>query len=226
MTHARATDSSTALWLPLWIAVGAAAAMVGIDQLLKPPDLALTREHGGLEMASAFLYLWAAAVWVRLHGGRGLRRDWQVPLLLLMMGGRELDLDKSLTSVGLLKSRLYLSAEAPVWERLLGVVVLALLAVALVRLARRQGRGFLARLRSGSGPEVAVLGGLLLAAFAKTVDGLGRKLQGFGIELGAGTARQVGTAEEVLELFVPLLFLAAVLLGARRRRGPAPAEGP
>lgn len=197
MTYTEAADTSVRIWLPLWTALAAAAAMIGIDLLTKAPDLKLTREHGGVELASGLLYLWAAVVWVALHGRRELLRNWQIPTVLLMMGGREFDLDKLFTSVGVLKSKLYLTAQAPVWERLLGVAVLAFTLAVLIRLTRHQGRAFLDGLRRGAAAEVALLAGLLLAIFAKTIDGLGRKLQGFGIKLDAATGAWFGSVEEV-----------------------------
>lgn len=218
MSSADVTSPSTGLWRPLGIALTLILATVGIDLLTLPPGAKLTREHGGLELASALLYLWAAAVWMARQGWQGLARDWQVPAVLLMMSGREFDIDKSLTSVGLLKSDLYLTAEAPVWERLLGVVVLTFAVVTLVRLARRQGRGFLAGVRRGAPAQLAVLTGLLVAVLAKTVDGLGRKLQSFGIALDPAMGAWIGSAEEVIELFVPLLFLAAIVQAARGPR--------
>lgn len=217
MSNTGATSSSAGLW-PLWIALAAVAAIVGIDLISKPPDVRLIREHRGVELASALLYLWTAAVWIALHGRRELVRKWQIPAVLLMMGAREFDLDKSLTSVGLLKSNLYLTAQAPIWERLLAVAVLALTVTVLVRLARHQGRSFLIGLRRGAMVDVAVLTGILLAIFAKTIDGLGRKLQGFGVELDAALANRFRGVEEVAELFVPLLFLLAILITVRRGR--------
>lgn len=218
MLHIEATPVPTQPWRPLGVALVLILAAVGLDLATLPPGASLMREHGGLELASALLYLWAAAVWMTRHGRGGLARDWQVPAVLLMMAAREFDLDKSLTTVGLLKSDLYLTAEAPVWERLLGVAVLSFVVVALVRLARRQGRGFLAGVRKGAPPQLAVFAGLAVAALAKTVDGLGRKLEGFGLALDPSTGARIGSAEEVIELFIPLLFLVAILQGAR----PAP----
>lgn len=217
MPETPAAAVATDLWRPFRIAVAAAAAIIGADALVGPPGR-LTREHGGVELASALLYLWAAAVWIGLHGRREALRGWQVPGALLLMSAREFDLDKSLTSVGLLKSRLYLSAEAPAWERLLGLAVIGLILAVVVRLVRHQGRAFLARLRAGGRAEATMLAGLLLAAFAKSIDGIGRKLAGVGLDLGAGTVAAFGGAEEAVELMVPLLFLGAVLLGAHRRR--------
>ena len=194
-----------------WTAVAIAAALILGDGLTRSPGEALTREHGGIETASALLYFAAALVWVLNHSAVAFARSWQLPAVLVMMAGRELELDKSLTSVGLLKSNLYLADQTPLWERFLGLAVLAFLVVVVLRLVRFNRPGFLRGLRRGAPAALAVVAAIGTAVFAKTIDGLGRKLEPFGLVLDRSVADRFGAFEEAFELLVPALLLFAVV---------------
>jgi hypothetical protein len=205
-------------WAPLWLAMGFAVLLVGLDVVLRPEGARLTREGGGIETASALLYVYAVAVWLRRHSTADWRAFWHIPVILLFAAAREFDLDKTLTSVGILKSNLYLTDQAPVWERLVGLAVLLLLMVAAVQLVRVHGRGFLRGLRAGDSGALAVAAAIGVAGFAKSIDGLARKLRPFDITVDDEFNAVVVMAEEVLELTIPLLLLYAIL---EATRGPA-----
>ena len=205
-------------WAPFWPAVGFAVLLVGLDVVLRPEGAKLTRENGGIETASALLYVYVAAVWLRRHAPADWRALWHVPVILLLAAAREFDLDKTLTSVGILKSNLYLTDQAPVWERLVGAAVLLLVAVAVVRLVRVHGRRFLRGLADGDTGALAVAVAVATAGFAKSLDGLARKLRPFDVTLDPEFNSRVVMAEEVLELLIPFLLLYAVLDATRATR--------
>lgn len=198
--------------VPLALAVTIAA--VAVDALTLAPGASLVREHGAIEMASALLYLLVALVWWGQRGSAALRTDWEIPVLLLAMMAREFDLDKALTSVGLFKSSLYLRAGAPLWERLLGAAVIGVLAVAVTRLVLRHGRAMLGGLRRFEAGPLAVLAAVGFVGASKTIDGLARKLRPLGIEVTEAVSAGFEVAEEVMELFVPIMLLLAVRAGA------------
>ena len=122
--------------------------------------------------------------------------------------------------MGILKSNLYLTDQAPVWERLMGVVVLALLAAAAIRLVRLHGRTFLRGLRAGDSGAWSFAAAIGVAGLAKSIDGLARKLRPFDVTLDPGVDRSVGLVEEMLELAIPLLLLYAVLKATRSPGAP------
>lgn len=202
-------------WAPFWLAVGFAVLMIGLDVALRPEGAKLTREGGGIETASALLYVYVATVWLRRRSPADWRALWHIPVILLFAAAREFDLDKSLTSVGILKSNLYLTDQAPVWERLAGAAVLLLLAVSVVRLVRVHGRSFLRGLAAGDVGALTVAVAVATAGFAKSIDGLARKLRPFDVTLDPGFNARVVMAEEVLELLIPFLLLYAVLDASR-----------
>jgi hypothetical protein len=168
-------------------------------------------ESGPIEIASA-LYLFTAAL--ILVGDLILRRNFEIwHLVVLVLAGalRELDWDKAFTESGILSLRLYAGA-APMGQKIGAALVGALLVWAGLRLLRRNLGNWIQGL---CGREVwASLLAVSLALYlvAKTFDGLGRKLEPFGIELSEWIVRTLGRSEEVLELFAAIVLLQVVVL--------------
>lgn len=202
-------------FLPLFMAIALAVAVIALDLVQVGFTPALTREGGGIETATAVLYLFCAITFVRLAGPVIARSTWEIPVLFLFMAGRELDFDKRFTSVGILKSRMYLSNEAPLFERLIAVAIIAVLAYALYRLVRAHGKSFINGLRSFAASQWLIASGIALMVGSKAIDGLGRKLLPLGIELEDGTNANLGMIEETAELGIPLLFIAGMCLAVR-----------
>ncbi|RYH04076.1 hypothetical protein EU805_01505 [Salipiger sp. IMCC34102] len=194
----------------------AALAMVMLDWAMLPTNRSLTREGGAIEVMSMLGYVYAAVVYLRL----AQPVFWPVPALLLFMAGREADADKRFTSEGILSTKILLR-DTPLWEKLLAVGVWVLIVASLILLIRHRGPALLRALRHGAPWALAFAAGLFLAAFSKAIDGLGRKLLTFGIEVAQGVEHNAGLLEELLELLIPLLFLIAIGLKADEREvGP------
>lgn len=208
-------DNPRVDWTPLWIGAAFAVALIGLDIVLRPAGASLTREHGGIELASALMYVYAVMVWLRRNPPSYWGSHWHLPAIMLFGAAREFDLDKSLTSVGIFKSNLYLTDQAPIWERLIGLVVLVVLVWAVIRLVRLHARTFLHGLQRGDSGSWAVLGAIGVAGIAKSIDGIGRKLRPFGITVDSGLEAWAGIAEELMELFIPFFLLYAVLEASR-----------
>lgn len=206
---------------PLSTALLLVVTIVAADLLWIARSQSWTRENGGLETATALLYLYAAGCWLRLNPRPVWRRHWHVPLVLALMAGREFDLDVALTSQGLLTSALYFTDRAPVWERLFGAAVVAVLAVILYRLIAFSSRDFVRALKRNALWAQAVLGGIAIAILAISIDGLERKLRPLGVTLPEQAGAFVGAFEEVVEILIPLLFLVAISAAADRRGSPA-----
>lgn len=182
------------------------------DLATLPPGEKPTREGGGIETMSMLGYLTAIAVcfWAVPRAP-----FWPVPTLLFAMALREFDGDKRFTSEGVLSTKI-IFYDTPIWEKVLALGVWALLVVALVTLVRHRLGPLIEGLRRHRPWALAFFTGLLIAAFSKTIDGLGRKLLSFGIEISSAANSNAGTLEELLELFIPVLFIIAILL----RTGP------
>jgi hypothetical protein len=168
-------------------------------------------ESGQIERASA-LYLFIAAL--ILVSDLILRRNlemWHLVVLVLAAALRELDWDKAFTDSGILSLRLY-SGAAPMGQKIVAALVLTLLVWAGLRLLRRNLGNWIQGLRGRESWAFLLAMSLALYLVTKTFDGLGRKLEPFGIELSDWVNRTLGRSEEVLELFAAILLLQVVVL--------------
>ena len=154
----------------------------------------------------------AACLLYVLYAGRWtfLARCWYIPLCFVFLGMRELDLDKKFTPRGILTSRFYTSADISLTDKMIGGVVIAIILFAVISLLRNHFKSFLKGLRQINPLQWTVLLGLGLAGFSKTIDGLARKLKPFGITLDEAGREFAQIAEEMLELGIPMVFMAAM----------------
>ncbi|MFG6517764.1 hypothetical protein ACGYLX_09910 [Sulfitobacter sp. 1A13496] len=217
MTQALAS-SRTGWWLILALIVAFAAQMVVVNGLPAASQTTLLAEGGFYESLSVVGYILCilALIWT-LRGA--VLRVWFLPLVLAVMAARELDLDKSLFTRGLFKARQYTGEGVPLGERLIAGLILALIVTAILLMLRRHARPYLTALFRGRAWAGAVLLGIGFTVAYKLLDGIARKLAPLGIEVSADAERTAFVVEEIGELGIPVMFLAAILLWP----GPAPA---
>lgn len=176
-------------------------------------------ESGSIERLSALYLILAALALAGDMTVRGTWRHWHLALLVLAGGLRELDWDKAFTESGVLSLRLY-SGTAPWGQKVVGAVVLALLVWAGLRLLRRNMGPWRQGLRNRQAWAWLMALALALYTVAKSLDGLGRKLAPFGIDLAGGANTAASRGEEVLELFGAILILEVAGLRLLRRHPP------
>ncbi|MEX3314542.1 hypothetical protein [Sulfitobacter sp. PS-8MA] len=188
-----------------------AVQMVIVNALPAATQTTLLAEGGFYESLSVLGYLLgiAALIWT-LRGG--ILRVWYLPLVLAVMAGRELDLDKSLFTRGLFKARQYTGDNVPLGERLIAGLILVVIVTAILLMLWRHARPFMAALIRGRAWAGAVLLGIGFTVAYKLLDGIARKLAPLGIEISADAERTALVVEEIGELGIPLMFLAAILL--------------
>lgn len=171
----------------------------------------LFAEGGPIESLSAF-FLMVAALWVSVEIATRRRAClWHIAVLLWAATLRELDLDKAFTQSGILSLRLY-SGDAPVIQKLVGAGVLALLLLAGMRLISRNLSEFVANLPKLRSQEWVLALGIVLLSIAKILDGLGRKLAFWGVEISRWLGTMASRIEESLEMLAALLILQVVAL--------------
>lgn len=177
-------------------------------------------ESGPIERVSApYLILAALALAGDMIRSRSLK-SWHLAVLVLAAGLRELDWDKAFTESGILSLRLY-SGAAPWSQKIAGALVLVLLVWAGLRLLQRDLGHWLQGLRDKEVWAWLMAVALALYAVAKSLDGLGRKLAPWGIELSDWANSAAGRSEEAMELIGAILILQVVGLNLLRR---SPAE--
>ena len=84
-------------------------------------------EGGVIETLSVFGYFLCVLL-ILLKGKWAYIKKYNYFLILIILFGlRELDFDKRFTTMGILKSKFYLSNSVPVTEKLIGLLVIAIL---------------------------------------------------------------------------------------------------
>ena len=197
--------------LLLTLGLAFAMQMFTVNTLPIATQETLLAEGGFYESLSVVGYLLciAALIWT-LRGA--VLRVWYLPLVLAVMAARELDLDKSLFTRGLFKARQYTGDDVPLGERLVAALILAIIVWAILLMLWHHVRPFLAALFQGRAWAGAVLLGIGFTVLYKLLDGIARKLAPLGIEISADAERTAFVVEEIGELGIPVMFLAAILL--------------
>lgn len=185
---------------------GLAGIVLGFRESVE--DILLT-ESGLIERASALGYFACAAYMLAKGGSEFVRTRGYFVVLVTLFGCRELDFDKAFTTIGILKSRFFVSPDVPLGEKLAGFVVISILIWSVYKILSKHLAPFLSNLREKTPEAIGVAVVFFLLAFSKSIDGLPRKLQPLGIEVSAEINAFFGALEEVLELGIPI-YIALV----------------
>jgi len=167
----------------------------------------LLREHGIVELASVFGYFWCA-LFILYKGGFAylLRYNYFFMLVIFFML-RELDFDKKFTTTGILKTRFFLSDDVHFLEKIIGALVVFILIYIVLRILFHHLKTFYYGLMSRSIISIGALLVFMLLVISKLLDGIGRKLNRVGVEIGEMASSHLSAVEEILELGIPIALL-------------------
>lgn len=207
----------------LWL-TGIAIFLAAVAASLLPAEtgVALVRENGPVETATAGLYL-LALLWLVLRSFRD-RPRWHltagsmVALLLL----RELDVHARFTTMGVLKSRYYLSPDVPAGEKTVVSALMILILIVGLRFVWRSAPSFFRALRRRHAPALAVAAAVGTAVVSKTLDSLSGPVRSLLKPLYHDSKTYLRVYEEIFELAIPLFILLALLFTLR---GPKKSSG-
>lgn len=168
---------------------------------------ALLSEDGPVETASAVLYFVCCA-YLLLKGGLAFFRRYPYFVVIPMLFGmRELDFDKRFTTIGVLKSKFYVSPLEP-WHTKLIVIMLGLAVIMLiVMMVKNHLKALWESLRSGGALGSGVVLVLTMLVVSKSLDGLERKCIAIGLSVPHLLAKYSSVAEEIIELGIPVIML-------------------
>ena len=192
--------------------IAIAAFVISLPIFLSPKVLApLIAEDGVIERLTVVAYLVCIVVVLAGAIRRSLRESLILSAPLALFAMRELDFQSRFTTMGILKTKYYVSPDVPILEKLVVIVCLVAIIWGGIQFVKLYARRFFdAALELHPGAICVGLAALLFAV-SSTVDGIGRKALGFGIETDQYTRAFFQTLEEVSELGAPLfLILAAV----------------
>ncbi|SCY96980.1 hypothetical protein [Paracoccus tibetensis] len=210
--------STTRKKLVLFLFLSGSMVLVSLLAVLLPSSIIdLAFKEGGLVEAASAAALGLGALILLGDLLRDGRSDqWHLALLTAALALRELDMDKALTEHGILSARLY-SGSAPVEQKILGALILTTLVWTALRLLRRDLRPWVAALKRDESRAWLLGAAFGLYGAAKALDGAGRKLAPWGIELSDATSRFAARAEEGMEMLAALLVFLACLSWRRLR---------
>ncbi len=211
ITNGKLSSTRHQTYLPLLLAISTIAALIGALHLLNvDAQTHLLIEGGPIQSLTVVGYAACIACIALLWSWPTIQTRWTLMAIMGLFIFIELDLDKSLFTVGLLKSRQYIGDQVALPERALSFVLIGLIAAVVISILIRETRSFLSGVIRRSPSELATLSGIALIFVSEAADGLGRKLAGLGIAISQSTAQSSYIVEEVVELGIPILFAAAI----------------
>ena len=179
----------------------------------------LLDENGIIEIASALGYFLCAAY--ILYKGKVcyLIKYHYFFMLVILFGLRELDFDKRFTTMGILKSRFYLSPEVPLTEKLVGFLVIGLLIYIVFSIIKNHFKPFIKNIRDNLTLSFSIMASIALLIVSKTLDGFSRKMGDLGVTISQEVSSSISAAEEFLELGIPIFMLLSFHIFFKRWHG-------
>ncbi|MDJ0993175.1 MAG: hypothetical protein QNI90_06350 [Dinoroseobacter sp.] len=201
--------ASAATFWPFWLAVAVTVLFCAYGILTGTSAYDFVQESGVIENASVVIFLCGALGFAVLRPDLAFGRGWHVFVIFLLFAARELDFDKRFTEKGVLQARLY-SGDYPLEHKLIGAFFILLILYTLYRLVRYGWRPVMTGLWRGELWAWSVIAAGITVFVAKSLDGAGRKLAPFGIELTEETEFALSVIEEFGELGFGLLLVYAL----------------
>jgi hypothetical protein len=211
----------------LWLSgIGVILLAVAVSFLPADTGAALVREHGPVETATVFLYL-PAALWLVYRSLRE-KRSWNLTAagLVVLLLLRELDFHARFTTMGVLKSRYYISPEVPAGEKAVVSVLMIVILVVTLRFVWQNTPLFLHHLRNRNAAALAVAAAIGMALVSKMLDSLSRPIRQLLVPIYHGSTTYLRVYEEIFELAIALFILLALWFTTASRDQPAGRTGP
>ena len=171
----------------------------------------LIREGGLVEQLSAAGYF-ICIIFLLYQGKKRLENVsfWLMNLFLLFLGLRELDFHSRFTTMGITKTKFYVSPEVPFGEKLIGVVVSLLFLFTVLYLVKRHFRDFITGLVNKESWSIGIFLGTALMVVSKIADSQADLIELVCGLMGIDWNPMSVTVEEMLELNIPIMFLLAI----------------
>jgi len=165
-----------------------------------------------IETLSALGYFLSALFMVVRGKWDYIKKYYYFFILVLLFGLRELDFDKRFTTMGIFKSKFYLSSSVPWSEKIIGLLVVGLLLYIIVLIVKSHSKDFVLNIKNFSPVYIGSLLIFLVLFVAKSLDGIGRKLGDFGFVIDEQLVSYFEAIEEILELGIPILIIATLYI--------------
>ena len=168
------------------------------------------REGGPIETLSAGGYFLFCLFIFYFNSISAIRTSFAPGFFVLLLGLRELDFHARFTTMGMFKSRFFISPEVPIMEKTIVSIFIIGLVIYAVIYFRRVWPGFKRALVSGKPWAISVACAVGCVVLSKILDGNSKFFVIFK-PLVTDTKTLARTAEECLELLIPIFFIRALL---------------
>ena len=164
----------------------------------------LTSESGPVQIFSVIGYFMAFMTALFLQWKGRLSFGYWAAVLLLAMGLRELDFHDRFTTMGIMKTRFYISDAVPLTEKVIAAVVLLGLTWVTVAFLVKNFRPFVKALKGGNRAALLALNGICFTILSKLID--------------ANPSLIICALEESMEMGIPYFFLLAMILQSKLKK--------
>ena len=169
-----------------------------------------------VETVSALSYFFCAAFMLFIGGWAYVKKYHYCFMLVLIFGMREMDFDKRFTTMGMLKSKFYVSPDVSLIEKAIGLIVISVILYIAFRLIKSHSRTFIGSVLKLSPAHIAIFLAVAFAFISKTLDGITRKLGDIGITVNQNLTIHFEALEEIIELGIPVMLTLAVYFFLRK----------
>ena len=186
--------------------------------------LFLMREDGPVENATVVLYgVCLVAMVVMGRRINYVKVHWYAVGILLVLALRELDWHKEFTTMGIFRTRFFLSDKVPGFEKFIGLLLVLMILAMLIIAVRRHWKTWWSGLTRGDPISIGITVAVTLGVLSKTMDGSKRKFETFGVTVTQRLQEQLHFLEETFELGIPA-FLLIALYAYTKRASPSDAQ--
>ena len=168
------------------------------------------KENSIIETASVVGHL-VAAGWLFYTGMRGKHHPSLLTgLLVLLLGLRELDFHSRFTTMGIFRTKFFISPDVPLIEKTVGIVIVTLLAFAIITFCRQNYSIFIQSLRVRKAWAINTSLAIAFMVITKWLDSGPDSLEWIISLIHSDPVMCMWIFEEVMEMAIPALILLAI----------------
>ena len=193
----------------LWIIGLSILLLAGAISIL-PEEVVreLISENGPVETISALLYLVAAGVLLKMWSTTRRGAILSSSCVSLLLGLRELDFHSRFTTMGIFKTKFYVSSTVPIMEKMIVTAIVLTLLYCLIRYLANNRTIFFAHLKQRKTWALAVAAAIFCIITSKVLDGNSEPFQHL-LFWHQAPELFIWTLEEVMEMAIPAFILVA-----------------
>ena len=209
--HSTQLDRIFIAVMPLIIALTA-----GLNMLPSAIAILIVKENGPIEDLSALGYFLVALWLVRAGWLLRVKDGFSAGFLVALLGMRELDMHTRFTTMGIFKTRYYISDKVPGGEKLLVSIIVLIILVVAARYLYRNFGALWQELRRWSMSTISLAAAGWCILVSKMLDSLSGPIEPFVTIFSNEPRTVLRISEETLELAIPVYLLLAVCYYAGR----------